>query len=51
MITSSRLCKSLFGILQGNEYSDHPIITDEEIEKYDIDIRQIFNDHSIAYCG
>lgn len=33
------------------EYSDQPIITDEEIEEYNIDIRQIFNDHSIAYCG
>lgn len=28
-----------------------PIITDEDIEKYDIDIRKIFNDLHIAYCG
>lgn len=34
-----------------SEFSDHPLITDEEIEKYGIDIRKVFDDHGIAYCG
>lgn len=33
------------------EFSDKPLITDEEIEKYGIDIRKVFDDHGIAYCG
>ena len=33
------------------EFSDHPLITDEEIGKFSIDIRKVFDDHGIAYCG
>ena len=33
------------------EFSDHPLITDEEIVKYGINIRKVFDDHGIAYCG
>lgn len=28
-----------------------PIITDDEIEKYDIDVRKIFDDLHVVYCG
>ena len=34
-----------------SEFSDRPLITDDEIEELGIDVRKIFNDHSIAYCG
>ena len=33
------------------EFSDQPLITEDEISEFDIDIRKIFNDHHIAYCG
>ena len=34
-----------------SEFSDKPLITDDEIEELGIDVRKVFNDHSIAYCG
>ena len=33
------------------EFSDQPLITEDEISEFDIDIRKIFHDHHIAYCG
>ena len=33
------------------EFSDQPLITEDEISEFDIDIRKLFNDHHIAYCG
>lgn len=33
------------------EFSDQSLIMEDEISKFDIDIRKLFNDHHIAYCG
>lgn len=34
-----------------SEFSDRPLIMDDEIEELDIDIRKVFDSHGIAYCG
>ena len=33
------------------EFSDEPLITEDEVSEFDIDIRKLFNEHHIAYCG
>ena len=33
------------------EFSDEPLITEVEVSEFDIDIRKLFNEHHIAYCG
>lgn len=33
------------------EFSDEPLITEKEISEFDIDIRKIFHDYHITYCG
>lgn len=33
------------------EFSDEPLIAEDEISGFDIDIRKLFNEHHIAYCG
>ena len=44
------VCPKLQWQLYINEFLK-PIITDDEIEKYDIDVRKIFDDLHVVYCG
>lgn len=37
--------------LEENSYSDEPLISDEDIEKYGIDVYKVFDKCRVAYCG